>query len=214
MSYKNLLGNFWPPKSVFIDHNFLKSLDQPSIKSGIGEMCHYFIYGNFKFFKNLINEYDKVLNNPKKLIKYISKSLQIKKNVIEKDEFEKGERKKFNYGHTFGHALETLTNYEMNHGQAVTVGMDIANFLSFRLGKLRENDYFLLRNLLIKNFPNHKMNRYKIIDYINILRKDKKNKNNKLGCIFLNSKDHMSFNYLNFDKNLLKNLEYYFNYFF
>ena len=57
------------------------------------------------------------------------------------------------------------------------------------------------------------MNRYKIKDYIDILRKDKKNKDNKLGCILLNSKNNMSLTYLNFDKNLLKNLEYYFNYF-
>ena len=64
-----------------------------------------------------MHDYDKILNNIKVIHKYIYKSLLIKKKVIQIDEFDSGERRKFNYGHTFGHAIEALTNYKITHGK-------------------------------------------------------------------------------------------------
>ena len=78
----------------------------------------------------MINSYADLIADPNRMLKYIRESLLIKKSVIETDEFDKGERNKFNYGHTFGHAIETSSNYSIKHGQAVTVGMDIANYIS------------------------------------------------------------------------------------
>ena len=100
------------------------------IKSGFGEMCHYFIVSgkeDFNFFKE---GYKKFKNNRSEINAIISRSLEIKKKYAEIDEFDQNERQVFNYGHSFGHAIESLTNYKSPHGIAVSFGMDIANFIS------------------------------------------------------------------------------------
>ena len=87
------------------------------------------------------------------LSEYIRESLVIKKGVIEIDEFDRAERNKFNYGHTFGHALESVTEYSIKHGQAVTVGMDLANYVSLRIGFMEPNIFHDLHAKLFLNFP-------------------------------------------------------------
>src|SRR5271157_5866279 len=100
---KNLIGNFYPPSSIYIDTAFLESLETDDIKSGIGEMLHFYYYANSSYIDKLIGNYIHAISNRSTLIEYIRESLSIKKSVIEIDEFDKGERNKFNYGHTFGH---------------------------------------------------------------------------------------------------------------
>ena len=210
--YKNLIGNFWPPKNIFIDFNFIKTLDLPSIKSGIGEMCHYFIYSDINLFVNFMSDYEKILNNHSNIYKYIPASLKIKKNVIQKDEFDTNERRKFNYGHTFGHALEALTDYKINHGQAVTLGMDFANYISFKNDDISKKNYYLINGLLKKNFPSHNLDNYSLKKYISILQKDKKNIDGMLGCILLNKKLKMNLVYKKFDNKLNNLILIYFNF--
>jgi 3-dehydroquinate synthase len=93
------------------------------------------------------------LRNRKLLLGYIRESLRIKKKVIEDDEFDRGERNKFNYGHTFGHALESVTDYAIKHGQAVTIGMDMANFISMKMGLMRTEIFNDFHSKLLINFP-------------------------------------------------------------
>jgi 3-dehydroquinate synthase len=209
-SYKNLIGNFWPPKKVYIDFNFLFSLGISAKKSGIGEMCHYFLYSNIDLFNKFMGDYDKILINTQLIHKYIYKSLLIKKNVIQIDEFDNGERKKFNYGHTFGHAIEALTNYKINHGQAITMGMDFANYVSYNYNKLSIEKYELIRALLKKNFSKHNLKKYSLNKYISILKKDKKNKDSKLGCILFSENEKMHLTYQKFDKSFIQLVQNYF----
>ncbi len=180
---KNIIGNFYPPNKIFIDTSFLRTLPNDDIKSGIGEMLHFYFYSNSNFITELIGNYNKIIDNRKELIKYIQESLTIKKRVIEIDEFDKGERHKFNFGHTFGHALETATNYKIKHGQAVTIGMDIANFISFKLKLISEDEFKRLHKILEINFPNYNWTNFDLDRYIEALSNDKKNIGNKLGCI-------------------------------
>ena len=102
---------------------------------------------------------------------------------VEIDEFDKNERNVFNYGHTFGHAIETVSNYLINHGQAVTMGMDIANYVSLQLGYLNASTFEVMHNILAKNLPNFKLSKENIEKYLAALSKDKKNIGNNLGCI-------------------------------
>lgn len=180
---KNLIGNFYPPSSIYIDTAFLASLETDDIKSGIGEMLHFYFYANSPCIDKLIGNYAQAISNRSVLVEYIRESLAIKKSVIEVDEFDKGERNKFNYGHTFGHALETITDYGIKHGQAVTVGMDIANYLSVRLGLLDQTMFAEMHEKLSVNFPSYDLSRCDIKLYFNALSKDKKNIGNNLGCI-------------------------------
>ena len=181
--YKNQIGGFYPPNHIFIDTNFLTTLPESEIKSGFGEMCHYFIVSSeadFVFFKksfNDLNENRTVLNS------VISRSLGIKKRYAEIDEFDKNERQLFNYGHSFGHAIESLTNYEIPHGIAVAFGMDISNFISVKLGYIDNNIRNEIKNLLGEIWKGYHIQHLSVEKMINALSKDKKNVGNKLGLI-------------------------------
>lgn len=180
---KNLVGNFYPPAMVYIDVSFLNTLPEKEILSGIGEMLHYYYYAASPLFDGIISERDDLLADRRLLASYIRESLQIKKSVIEIDEFDRGERNKFNYGHTFGHALESLTAYAINHGQAITVGMDIANYLSMKQGILDRDSYEQTHALLTANFPPYEWRTLDMERYIRFLSKDKKNIGSDLVCI-------------------------------
>ncbi len=118
--YKNQLALFSAPGRVVIDVNFLKTLKNEDITSGYGEIVKLFAIGGPFFLSNLGNW------SMEKAIRY---SLEIKKLVIEKDEFESNLRKSLNYGHSFGHVIEPMTRYAIPHGEAVLLGMDIINKL-------------------------------------------------------------------------------------
>jgi len=180
---KNTLGNFYPPNKIFIDLNFLSTLPKDDIKSGIGEMLHFYFYSGSAYIDKLFPDYTRLLKHRSLLKEYILESLRIKKSVIEKDEFDKGERNKFNYGHTFGHAIESITNYAIKHGQAVTVGMDLANRISVMQGLIDESLYKSINSRLKVNFPKYDLSDIDIEEYISILSKDKKNIDEQLVCI-------------------------------
>jgi 3-dehydroquinate synthase len=179
--YKNLLGGFYPPQKIFIYKGFLQTLPTEEIKSGIGEMLHYFILNHkIDIAQKIVDDSD-IINN---IDYYTRESLSIKKSMIEKDEFDVGERNLFNYGHTFGHAIESISNYQINHGQAVTLGMRIANGISLKKGYITSLLYNKLEDILSKNSPDYKIP--DIEQYIECLKKDKKNISEKLTCILIN----------------------------
>lgn len=177
---KNILGGFYPPSNIKICTKFLKTLPSNDIKSGIGEMLHYFLlHDHIPVAEALVNETDLVSN----VEMYINKSLFLKKTMIERDEFDEGPRNMFNYGHTFGHAIESLSEYEINHGQAVTMGMEIANRISLSKGLITKDKYERMKKILSQNMPTYEIEN--VEKYIEILHKDKKNCSDKLTCILL-----------------------------
>lgn len=200
--YKNLLGTFNPPVKIFICPIFLESLSEIEIRSGIGEMFHYFLTVGINEAEEISKDFPEILNNRALLLNFIYKSLNIKKTIIEIDEFDTGIRHIFNYGHTFGHAIETLTDYKICHGQAVTLGIDIANYISFRMGLISQNDYSKIKNIILFNIPDLEITETSIDQYIEILKKDKKNIENKLGCILPIEIGRVEKRYLDFNESL------------
>lgn len=181
--YKNLLGSFYPPSHIYIDVRFLETLPIDEIKSGIGEILHFYLIAGNGLLERLVNNYDELLTSPKQFKDYIIGSLKIKKKVIEVDEFDKNERNLFNYGHTFGHAIETVSGYRINHGQAVTMGMDVANYISLNLGCLSRNNFESMHKMLARNMPSFHLKSDMIDEYFEALSRDKKNIGNSLGWI-------------------------------
>ncbi len=182
-NYKNQIGGFYPAKHVYIDLNFLKTLNKNDFQSGLGEMCHYFIVSGEEDFKFYKNSYPEMGQNISVLKETISKSLKIKKSYIEIDEFDQNERQVFNYGHTFGHAIETLTDYSIPHGIAVSFGMDIANFISTKMGLLKIPTRLEIRELLAKIWDGFTIKDIDINRYSDALAKDKKSVGNELRLI-------------------------------
>ena len=149
---KNILGTFYPPKKVFTFLSFLESLNSEEIKSGIGEILHYYFVDNSSLINEIRDQYDDLIKNRKLIEKHIFESLSIKKKMIEIDEFDRGPRAIFNYGHTFGHALEVISEFKVSHGQAVTRGMDLANFISLKNNFITYRKFEYYRSILEKNF--------------------------------------------------------------
>ena len=180
---KNLLGGFHPPAKVFVDSQFLGSLNETEIRSGLGEMLHFFmISGNedYNFFRE---NFRRCLAEPLQTNTLTRRSLEIKKAMIERDEFDMGPRKIFNYGHTFGHALEGVTNYAIPHGLAVCYGMDLANHVSVHLGFLDSSVCLQCREFLAELWDGCEFPAVEIDRYLALLAKDKKNVGNNLNLI-------------------------------
>ncbi len=134
---KNLIGAFHQPALVLADTATLKTLSPRHFKAGYAEVAKYGLIDNLAFFKWLEDNWQVIFNHGPELIEAIAQSCQSKANVVARDETEQGDRALLNLGHTFGHALETLTHYDsarLIHGEGVAIGMMCALRLSHQLG--------------------------------------------------------------------------------
>lgn len=181
--YKNQVGGFYPPNRIYIDPNFLQTLSRTDIQSGLGEMSHYFVISGEHGFKEFKQEYAAALTDKMVLRRMIARSLEIKKRYIEIDEFDRNERQIFNYGHSFGHAIETLTDYAVPHGIAVSYGMDMANFISVQMKYLNESVRYEIRELLEQIWDGYDIKNLSVEKFTRALSKDKKNVGSELRLI-------------------------------
>ncbi len=181
--YKNQVGGFYPPSRIYIDLNFLDTLSTADLRSGLGEMSHYFVVSSEEDFKKYKKDYAFALKDKTVLANMISRSLEIKKNYIEIDEFDRKERQVFNYGHSFGHAIESLTDYAVPHGIAVSFGMDMANFVSVKMGFLKSQIQKDIRELLQQIWQGYDIKHLDVYQFREVLAKDKKNVGRELRLI-------------------------------
>jgi len=182
---KNLLGTFTPPKEVFIDPSVLKTLGPTEIRSGLGEMLKIHIIDGPASFSKISAQYGKMLEDSSTLLEFVFSSLEIKKRFIEQDELDQGIRNVLNYGHSFGHAIEAATDFAIPHGIAVTLGMDMANFVALRKGRLSETLYQGMHSTLRKNYAGFEKTPVPFDRFLSGLSKDKKNRDATLGLILL-----------------------------
>lgn len=127
---KNLIGTFHQPKAVYIDTEFLTTLPNREFRAGVAEIIKMAVVFDSDFFDFLESNR---LDNDENLQKAIKRSLELKAKVVSADELERGSRALLNYGHTFAHVIENLTNYRRYlHGEAVSIGMSMANKLAIR----------------------------------------------------------------------------------
>lgn len=139
---KNLVGAFYPPKGVVADPAFLSSLPPREFRSGIYEIIKYGVIGDAKLFRFLEERLEKVLRRERAALTFvIERSIAQKARVVSEDEHESGLREILNFGHTFAHALESVTRYQMYlHGEAVGWGMIAAARLAVEKGMLSPGD--------------------------------------------------------------------------
>ena len=149
---KNLVGAFHQPQAVYIDPFFLTTLPKREFSAGIAEIVKMAVCFNKDFFEWLENN---DLNDSANIKVAIAKSVETKAWVVSQDEKEKGLRAALNYGHTFGHVIENETNYDTYlHGEAVGIGICMANDVSVKIGLMTENESSRVKTLLEKyNIP-------------------------------------------------------------
>ena len=144
---KNLVGTFYSPELVLVDSNFLLTLPQKELRCGIAEAIKCGCIKDEKLFEIFENE-----NFENNLDEIIKRSIDVKKQLAEKDEFDLGERKLLNFGHTLGHAYEKLGNFEtFSHGEAVAIGMNGITKISEKLGLTKAGTAERLAEVLKKN---------------------------------------------------------------
>lgn len=172
--FKNQIGGFYPPKEIVVDLRFLDTLSPLDFRSGMGEMLHYYLISGEEDFERILQEYDLAFKDKNVLRDLIYHSLDFKRSYVEQDEFDQGPRNVFNYGHSFGHAIETMTSYVIPHGIAVSIGMDIANYLSMKQGYIKRELYERMHSLLVKNWGDTQLTNIVMDDFVSVLKKDKK----------------------------------------
>ena len=207
---KNILGTFTPPNKVIIDVNFLKTLEEKDILSGIGEMIKVHAINSPQSFDLFAKSYDDIKNDSLLMENFIHQSLLMKKKLIEIDEFDLGPRNVMNYGHSFGHAIETATNYAIPHGIAVTIGMDIANYVASKLGVSSSSHFERMHDVLDKNSKSYRQVSIDIDLLMIALTKDKKNSATQLRLILPNLDGNITIGLYDNNEKLLNIIKDYF----
>src|SRR5258706_9234938 len=137
---KNLIGAFHQPVAVLIDPQVLKTLPERELRGGLAECIKHDIIRDAEGFVRMEHEIQKALDlDIDYLAGLIAHNVAIKARVVEADPFERGERAHLNFGHTFGHAIETISHYSYSHGESVALGMVAAARLAVDLGMLDES---------------------------------------------------------------------------
>lgn len=186
---KNLIGTFYQPKVVFINPKFLKTLNERQFKTGLGEVLKYsFIEKSCMCeeelnLTNFLSTEDVLARDEKVLARLIEICVKLKKSVVEKDEKENGLRRILNFGHTYGHAIEKITNYKkFTHGEAVVEGMRFAFNLAVERNLIDKNYKFLVDDVIKKfNFP--AIPQYKKSKIIDLMLMDKKSDGKSINFI-------------------------------
>ena len=180
---KNLLGTFRAPTGVTIDTGFLQTLSTDDVRSGLGEMIKVHAIAGPAEFDKLSEDYGKILEDDASMLLAIHRSLIIKKRLIEVDEFDRGARNVMNYGHSFGHAIEAATDYGIPHGIAVTIGMDMANYVAGSIGHSAMGPYERMHPVLSLNYQSFAD--FPILPgrLISALKRDKKNSTTHLRLV-------------------------------
>jgi 3-dehydroquinate synthase len=130
---KNKLGNFYPPNKIHIVSNFISTLPLVEIYSGLGEIFKFHVlqFNYERLGDNLANP--RLISND-----LIFECLRFKASIIQIDEFDQGSRLTLNFGHTFGHAIESMASFRVPHGIGVVLGITIANEIGFQMGMIAE----------------------------------------------------------------------------
>ena len=146
---KNIIGTFYQPKMVVADIDTLKTLPDIELANGLAEVIKSAVIRNRRFFDFLDINMNKALEcHPAVMETLVLETARIKADIVEKDEKEEGLRGILNYGHTVGHAIESVSNYEIKHGQAVAIGMMAAAKISSRMEILGEVEIVKLEQII------------------------------------------------------------------
>ena len=185
---KNMIGAFYQPCLVVGDLETLRTLSQKEYRAGLAEVVKYGVITDANLFEFLETYYKEILNLDHKFLTHIVEtSCAIKASVVEKDERESHYRMILNFGHTFGHAIESLTEYsQFVHGEAVAIGMVLAAQLSHSIGKCSEQVPMRLEALLKNLGLPVDMPVLSSSDMIASLYHDKKTMDHKIKFILVN----------------------------
>ena len=186
---KNVIGVINDPKFIFIDYSFLNTLTNKEWLNGFAEIIKHACIGSnqlFEFLENNLNIF-KSYDSCKNLVQFdqlVFDSISIKLNYVKSDKNELGQRKLLNFGHTFGHAVES--KYSLTHGESVSLGIVFSNQIAYNLKLLSFNDLKKVKNILSSYSLPVEIDEFDKKSLIDLIYKDKKSSKDKIDFIVLN----------------------------
>ena len=149
MQYKNMVGAFYMPKLVYMNLSALKTLPKRQISSGMGEIVKHGLIKDTAYFSYLKKNSEKLKALDMETVEeVVYGSCEIKRNVVENDPKEQGERALLNFGHTIGHAIEKLSGFSLYHGECVALGMAGAGYISWKLGHITKEQLAMIEETI------------------------------------------------------------------
>jgi len=208
-SIKNIIGTFTQPKAVFIEYDFLKSLPDRQILSGLAEMLKHGLICDVAYW-NLLKASD--LEHPS--VELIYRSVEIKNKVVIEDPKETGIRKSLNFGHTIGHAVETYSllhdeGRHLSHGEAIAIGMICEAWLSHKKIGLSSEELTEITDVISGLYPKYMIEESANEELYALMQKDKKNQNGKINCTLLTHIGQYSVDNICTEDELCESLKYY-----
>lgn len=186
--YKNMVGAFYQPKLVYMNLSLLNTLPKDQFISGMGEVLKHGLIKNKIYFSWMQDNHGEIMKlNPEFVEEMVYQSCLIKRDVVERDPKEKGERALLNFGHTIGHAIEKSAGFSLYHGQCVGIGMAAAGFLSWKLGHITKEEYKDITDTLQHFGLPTKAEGLKAEDILAVSKSDKKMIAGKIKFILLSS---------------------------
>ena len=181
---KNLIGTFYQPRSVFIDPTVLSTLSERERWSGLAEVIKYGLIRDPALFARLETELENLVQHPENLCEVIARCCAIKAEIVSADEREGGLRKFLNFGHTIGHALEAVSEYQLRHGEAVAWGMLIAARLSHQRSGLSASELERIEKILAR-LPKPSLAQIDVERVLELIRRDKKVRDGRAQFVLL-----------------------------
>jgi len=186
--YKNMVGAFYMPSLVYVNISALNSLDERQRASGMGEIIKHSLIRDKNYYKWLIGHREEVLAlNTLAMTDMVFRSQEIKKQVVENDPKEKGERAHLNFGHTIGHAIEKALNFTMLHGECVALGSVAASFISFLRENITKDELQGIENLIASYGLPVRFNKLDNAEIMDNCFHDKKKEGNSIRFVLLES---------------------------
>jgi 3-dehydroquinate synthase len=185
---KNKIGAFYQPKLVIADIGTLKTLPAEELASGLAEVIKSAAIRSEELFAYLEGNLDRIKSLDKSALEeVVFQTAKIKAEVVEKDELDLGLRNILNYGHTIGHALESVSDFGIRHGNAVAIGMLAAARISNQMGMLDRTDVIRLKKVIEKAGLPEEIPSRKVEEIMQVMKHDKKVSGDKIKFVLLKS---------------------------
>lgn len=203
-AFKNQIGTFSAPQRVYLIHTLLETLSRDQIRSGLGEIIKLHLIAGGQAYSRAKSFLNGSIPESSQLSSWVQGSLLIKKSFIEEDEFDRGRRNLLNYGHTFGHAYESVTGYKIPHGISVLLGIASATCLSEEMKMTPPGSFLSIYQWLYPYFtPFQKcLKNTSMESLVRAMKRDKKNSPNRLNLILTRGPGRMEKVSLDENRNL------------
>lgn len=175
LHYKNMVGAFHQPRMVYVNINVLQTLPATEYYAAMGEILKHGLISDADYFEWTINHIVEIYEKEDATLEeLVQKSMQIKRDVVEDDPKEQGLRAILNFGHTVGHAIESLMGFKMLHGECVALGMQAAAYISWKRNMIEKEDFFEIRDMLVGFHLPIVLDDLKPEDILQVMKNDKK----------------------------------------